>query len=296
MARKKQKTPENPQATALAVASRLTGEQAVALRCIVEGRSMVEAAAAAGVDRTTLYRWRTEDEKFLVALEAWRREQVNNAYDRLSGMTVVATNVVGDAISGGDARLAFRVLEKIGVAAPRPTPEPEAKALATQATQYKRFTFRVDNPGNNHAAVQQFVSTLIDGDLRIAGNITYRQHFHPYAADRRVIDSILQELAELGASASLQAVTIVKVDDGIPDGHKPGPEYVRPSIMSGPAWAVTLSTTETGGVSNRYPNHEEVVAHNAARHARIAELERMDAADDEAKAAVDVDVTSSAAD
>jgi hypothetical protein len=240
---------------------------------------MIEAATAAGVDRTTLYRWRTEDEKFLCALEAWRREQVNNAYDRLSGMTVTATNVVGDAIAGGDARLAFRMLEKLGAAAPRAAVE-GAVGLAAQATQYKRWTFTVNNPGNDHVKVQEYVATLVDGDQRVAGNITYRHHLHPYAADRGIIDNVLQQLSDLGASATAQAVTIVKIDEGVPHGHVAGPDEVMPGIMSGPAWATTLPTTETGGRSNVYKDRVGVAAHFDAVRIRVAQLEALDDAEE----------------
>ena len=52
--------------------SRLSEAQAAALRELAAGKPFGQAAAAAGVDRGTLYRWRTEDDDFIEALFEWR--------------------------------------------------------------------------------------------------------------------------------------------------------------------------------------------------------------------------------
>src|SRR5690348_2306126 len=58
-------------ALALALAN-VSAQQETALRALAAGRALGEVAAEAGVDRGTLYRWRTRDPQFMAALKAWR--------------------------------------------------------------------------------------------------------------------------------------------------------------------------------------------------------------------------------
>src|ERR671927_156046 len=84
--------------SAVDAANALGADQARALEAIIMGLPMVEAARRARIDKSTLYRWRTSDLKFMNALDAWRREQTHVAFDRLSGMAALATDVVQDAL------------------------------------------------------------------------------------------------------------------------------------------------------------------------------------------------------
>jgi len=101
----------------------LDGPQRAAVEQIILGATMTETAAHVGVDRATLYRWRTSDRAFMQALEAWRNEQCRSSFDRLTGLAATATSVVASAVEGGDARLAMRLLERLGIAAPPKAPD-----------------------------------------------------------------------------------------------------------------------------------------------------------------------------
>jgi hypothetical protein len=118
-----QSEPANPMV--LAAVAGLAAPQAAALAAIIQGSSVQEAAQAAGIDRSTLYRWRTSDGAFRQALTAWRIHQRESAHDRLCALSIACTDTVERAVMEGDARLALRVLERIGVAsdlAAHPTP------------------------------------------------------------------------------------------------------------------------------------------------------------------------------
>lgn len=101
--------------------SNLSTQQAVAMSAIVRGSKLADAANAAGVDRATLYRWRTSDPHFITALNAWRAEQQSHAKDRLLTAANLATDAVVQGLEKGDARLGLRVLKELGCAAAGPT-------------------------------------------------------------------------------------------------------------------------------------------------------------------------------
>lgn len=67
--------------------SKLTPPQAKALRELLAGARTQEAADAAGVDRVTLYRWRTQDPQFMAALSAWRNETHEHAMDQFLALS-----------------------------------------------------------------------------------------------------------------------------------------------------------------------------------------------------------------
>src|SRR6185437_4848455 len=48
--------------------------QKSALAALIAGKGPHQAARMAGVDRSTLYRWRTNDFDFMAALNAWRQQ------------------------------------------------------------------------------------------------------------------------------------------------------------------------------------------------------------------------------
>jgi hypothetical protein len=107
---------QDPESTAY---SRLSEAQAAALRELAAGKPFGEAAAAAGVDRGTLYRWRTEDEDFIDALFEWRDETHAYCRDRMLSIADKAIGAVETGLEKGDARLAFRLLVDIN----RKTPQ-----------------------------------------------------------------------------------------------------------------------------------------------------------------------------
>lgn len=101
--------------------SELAPKQVAALAVIASGGTLSAAAAAGGVDRATLYRWRKEDPQFIAALNAWRGEQVLHAKDKLLGMAQAASDAVCAELASGNGRLGLRVLRELGCAAAGPT-------------------------------------------------------------------------------------------------------------------------------------------------------------------------------
>ena len=57
-----------------------TPEQLLAIEALVNGKSKAQAAQAAGVHRTTLYRWERGDEAFRATYEQARRRQLEGEY------------------------------------------------------------------------------------------------------------------------------------------------------------------------------------------------------------------------
>lgn len=98
------------QAADIPAVARLEGAQGVAMRALMAGKSFTEAAAEAGVDRGTLYRWRTENLDFIDAMTDWRLEAHSHARDRMLAIADVAIESVQSGVASGDARLAFRLL------------------------------------------------------------------------------------------------------------------------------------------------------------------------------------------
>jgi hypothetical protein len=92
----------------------LSTPQQLALTALVEGKSYVDAATHAGVSRTTLWTWLKTQPKFAEAYEAWQEELRESARGRLLAAMDNAATVLTQAISGGDARLAARLLHDLG--------------------------------------------------------------------------------------------------------------------------------------------------------------------------------------
>lgn len=93
--------------------SKLTPQQAKALRELLAGARTQEAAAAAGVDRVTLYRWRTQDPQFMAAMSAWRNETHEHAMDQMLALADASVCAVAHGIAECDSKLGLRVLKEI---------------------------------------------------------------------------------------------------------------------------------------------------------------------------------------
>ncbi len=91
----------------------LTRAQVLALRALEEGKSLNEAAAAAKVDRGTLFRWRIRDPHFIAANNAWRREQLEFGRDQMLLLRNTAMNAITSRLKQGDGRLALALLDRM---------------------------------------------------------------------------------------------------------------------------------------------------------------------------------------
>lgn len=93
--------------------SKLTPQQATALKALLAGSMIQEAAKAAGVDRATLYRWRTQDPQFKEALSAWRNETHEHAMDQFLALAEASVAAVAHGISKCDSKLGLSVLKEL---------------------------------------------------------------------------------------------------------------------------------------------------------------------------------------
>ena len=89
-----------------------------ALAVLASGAGPTAAARAAGVDFSTVYRWRKEDPAFIAALNAWRNHAQESARDRVLAMAGQAMETVLAAMQKGDARTAMAILKGLGAIAP----------------------------------------------------------------------------------------------------------------------------------------------------------------------------------
>ena len=106
-----------------ALAMPLTPAQRTAIARLTAGHTLLDAATAAGVNRTTVYRWLKHDPAFLAAYNAWQADAIATARGRLLALTDAAVTTVHRSLQRGDGRLALKLLERLGIA-DRPTPGP----------------------------------------------------------------------------------------------------------------------------------------------------------------------------
>jgi hypothetical protein len=92
----------------------LTPPQRTAIILLTSGHTLVASATAAGVNRTTLYRWLKGDSAFLAAFNAWQKDVIDTARGRILALSDLAVNTVAKAMTKGDASTAMKVLGAIG--------------------------------------------------------------------------------------------------------------------------------------------------------------------------------------
>lgn len=97
----------------------VTPQQEAAIRALIAGMNYTDAAAAAGVDRTTLYRWRTLDTEFDEALETLRRHTQEQTCDSFRSLADASLCAVKDGLARSDAKLGLSVLKELTRAATR---------------------------------------------------------------------------------------------------------------------------------------------------------------------------------
>ena len=115
----------------------LSAAQRTAIEWLTAGESAVSAAAAAGVNRTTVYRWLKADPAFQAAYNAWQSDVLATARARLLALTDAAVTTVTAAVARGDARTALAVLQRQGLLAP-PQPGPTDPELIAREREVAR--------------------------------------------------------------------------------------------------------------------------------------------------------------
>ena len=106
--------------------------QLTALDALMDGKSLSAAAAEAGVDRGTLFRWRQDHSAFKAALEAWKSRLVGGNRDELTSMVNQAMSVVGRAVEKEDLRAALAVLKCAGVLETARKPDRQSSAAPAE--------------------------------------------------------------------------------------------------------------------------------------------------------------------
>jgi hypothetical protein len=105
----------------------LTPPQRAAIIQLTSGATRSAAALAAGVTRTTLYKWLNHDPAFQAAYNAWHKDLITTAQSQLLAASHEAIACVLTAIRRGDARLAWKLLESQGLTK---TPKPGSTDVA----------------------------------------------------------------------------------------------------------------------------------------------------------------------
>jgi hypothetical protein len=101
-------TPETDRACELSPA------KATVLEALLAGSTVTEAALAAEVDRSTLYRWQ-RDPSFLATYNGRRAEMREAAEAKLQKLQKKALDAVERALDEGDSRVALTVLRGMGL-------------------------------------------------------------------------------------------------------------------------------------------------------------------------------------
>ena len=89
------------------------------LDALIAGMSIKDAALAADVGRTTVYRWLATDPYFKSAYNAWKQEMRESAHGRIANMVSDAVTNVAKALTTGDPKLSYQILKDLGFLAPQ---------------------------------------------------------------------------------------------------------------------------------------------------------------------------------
>lgn len=92
----------------------LTAAQQLVLSALLAGKSITDAAAAGGVDRSTVHRWMKNDFTFIAELNAGRLRLRDEAGSRLLAVASRAAETIEQAIIGGNVAASLAVLKGLG--------------------------------------------------------------------------------------------------------------------------------------------------------------------------------------
>jgi hypothetical protein len=88
--------------------------QDIVIEQLVAGKSTAAAAEAAGIDRTTVYRWHRKDYEFRARLNRRRVDLQDEIALRLTAFASRAAENLGRAIDNGDLKASLTALKAIG--------------------------------------------------------------------------------------------------------------------------------------------------------------------------------------
>jgi hypothetical protein len=112
----------------------LSAGEALAMQCIMRGETMTAAAQAANVSRTALYKWLEPGKPLYEAMTVWKQDMATTARTRLLMMSEMATENIFEALAGGDAKIAMKLMEKLGILSPPPVGPTRAEMVTAEVT------------------------------------------------------------------------------------------------------------------------------------------------------------------
>ncbi len=155
-------------------ASRLPIEQQNAIDLLIQGKPDHEVAAAVGVVRETVTRWRHENPYFVAELNRQRKALWGTAHERLRGLVHKAVDILEKALEEGDLKAAVAVLKAVrlyGTVPPPSGPEDPELVLWQEAQAWAAAEVQRDGPAVDplHALLDANAGKQVD---------LARQHMH----------------------------------------------------------------------------------------------------------------------
>jgi len=92
----------------------LTAAQLTTLHALTAGCSVAEAAREAGIHPATIYRWKKDDPRFIVTMNAWRSEALASARDRFLALTDEAVRTAYRLLRKDNASVAIAIIKALG--------------------------------------------------------------------------------------------------------------------------------------------------------------------------------------
>jgi hypothetical protein len=108
----------------------LQARQRLALQALAAGNSVYAAARHAGVNPSTLFRWRRRDARFIAAFNAWQAHSQQAARDCLIAANEHAARTILRAAQTGHVQASLAVLKGMGTLAPQKIGPEFARAVA----------------------------------------------------------------------------------------------------------------------------------------------------------------------
>lgn len=102
-------------ATVPDVEANLSRPQIDAIELLLRGETITATSNEIGVSRSTVHRWITDNSTFVAALNLKRQDVRDSCQARLLGLAETAIDALGEAIGGGDGRLAISLLKELGL-------------------------------------------------------------------------------------------------------------------------------------------------------------------------------------
>ncbi len=104
----------------------ITPQMEIVIDRLVVGETVVDAAAAAGADRSTVHRWKREHWAFQAELNRRRRELHERLRHRLEALAERALDNIEKAVEAGDLKASQSVLDRLSLPPAQP-PDPQAE-------------------------------------------------------------------------------------------------------------------------------------------------------------------------